>query len=183
MFEDDERDETATDGGGETATLSTALPDDVERMARDLLEAAHDAGISLATAESCTGGLLASILTDVEGRSSVFERAFVVYSPDAKCELLGLCPDMVDDCGVVSEEVARALAEAALERSRAKLTVGITGFTGKAGDDDEPGLVHMAVARDGMETRHAEQHYGDIGRGPARVATVRDALAMMRDAV
>ena len=182
MFEDQDQ-STATDGGGETATLSTALPDDVEAMARDLLEAADGADISLATAESCTGGLLASILTDVEGCSSVFERAFVVYSPDAKCELLGLCPNMVEDCGVVSEEVARALAEAALERSKASLTVGITGFTGRGGPDDEPGLVHMAVAREGAETRHAEQHYGDIGRGPARIATVRDALRMMRDAV
>ena len=182
----DTQDDTTTNGnasGGDTETLSTALPDDVEDAARDLLEAAYDADIELASAESCTGGMLASILTDVEGRSSVFERAFVVYSPEAKCELLGLKREMVDDCGAVSEEVARALAEAALDRSNAQVAIGITGFTGRGGPDDEPGLVHMAVARHGADTRHEEHHYGDIGRGPARIRTVRDAIRMMREAV
>ena len=170
-------------GGGQTETLSTSLPDDVEDAARDLLEAASEAELGLTSAESCTGGLLASILTDVEGRSSVFERAFVVYSPEAKCELLGLKREMVDDCGAVSEQVARALAEAALDRSNAQVAVGITGFTGRGGPNDEPGLVHLAVARHGADTRHEEHHYGDIGRGPARIRTVRDAIRMMREAI
>ena len=175
--------EARTGGGWQTATLSTALPDDVERAARDLLAAADDAGIGLATAESCTGGLLASILTDVEGRSSVFERGFVVYSPTAKCELLNLEEKMIDDCGVVSEEVARALAEAAVERSHAHLAVGITGFAGPGGPGDEEGLVHIAVAREGRETCHREMHYGAIGRGGVRIGVVRTALGMMRAAV
>ena len=171
------------DAGGETETLSTTSPDDVEQAARDLLEAAQAADVHLAAAESCTGGLLASILTDVEGRSSVFERGFVVYSPKAKCELLKLDGSMIENCGVVSEEVARALAEAAVELSDAHLAVGITGFAGPAGDDDEEGLVHIAVAREGGQTRHREMHYGARGRGPIRIETVRTALAMMRAAV
>ena len=169
--------------GGETETLSTALPDDVEAAARDLLDAASDAEVTLATAESCTGGLLASILTDVEGKSSVFERAFVVYSPNAKCQMLNLDEKMVEDCGTVSEEVARALAEAAVDLSEAALAVGITGFAGPAGDDDEEGLVHLAVARKGRETAHREMHYGSVGRGGVRIAAVRTALEMMRAAI
>ena len=164
-------------------TLSTALPDDIERAARDLLDAAAGADVALATAESCTGGLLASILTDVTGHSSIFERAFVVYSSEAKCELLGLDDRMVCDCGAVSEEVARALAEAALERSRAGLAVGITGFAGPAGPDDEEGLVHLAVAREGADTVHRAIHCGAVGRGPVRIAAIRAALEMMREAL
>ena len=164
-------------------TLSPALPDDVERAALDLLRACERAELSLASAESCTGGLLASVLTDIEGHSAGFERAFVVYSSRAKCELLGLAEAMVDDCGAVSEEVARALAESALERSRAGLAVGITGFAGPGGEDDEEGLVHIAVARRGAGTTHREMHYGPIGRGGVRIEAIRTALAMMRAAV
>ena len=91
-------------------TLSPLLPDDVEAAAIELLRATKRAGITVASAESCTGGLLASLLTDVEGYSAGFERAFVVYSCKAKCELLGLAEEMVDDCAGVSEEVACALA-------------------------------------------------------------------------
>ena len=167
----------------ETETLSTTLPDDVEKSACDLLDAAQRAELGLATAESCTGGLLASVLTDVEGKSSVFERGFVVYSQKAKCQVLNLDEKMVEDCGVVSEEVARALAEAAVDLSDAKLAVGITGFAGPAGEDDEEGLVHLAVHREGGDTFHREMHYGAIGRGGIRIAAVRTAIEMMRAAI
>lgn len=167
----------------DTETLSTTLPDDVEAAARELLEAANERQVPLASAESCTGGLLASILTDVEGKSSVFERGFVVYSPKAKCQVLNLSERMVEDCGVVSEEVARALAEAAVELSEAELAVGITGFAGPAGEGDEEGLVHLAVAREGRDTVHREMHYGAIGRGGVRIACVRTAIEMMHDAL
>ena len=113
----------------------------------------------------------------------MFERAFVVYSPKAKCQMLNLSEQMVEDCGVVSEEVARALAEAAVELSEAKLAVGITGFAGPAGEDDEEGLVHLAVHRQGGETLHREMHYGAIGRGGVRIESVRTALEMMREAI
>ena len=164
-------------------TLATALPDDVETAARELLKEASDKTVQLASAESCTGGLLASILTDVEGYSGAFERAFVVYSPEAKCELLGLEREMVDDCGAVSRDVAIALAKSALDRSRAGLAVGITGFAGPGGEDDEEGLVHLAVSRRDGDTSHREMHYGSIGRGGVRIETVRTAIEMMREAL
>lgn len=169
---------------GENAeTLSPALPDDVGRLARDILKAADEADLSLCTAESCTGGLLASLLTDVPGCSHVFERGFVTYSDQAKCDLLGLVQKRIDTCGAVSREVAIAMAEGALERSGADLAAALTGFAGPAGEDDEEGLVHIAVARRGGETQHREEHFGPNGRGPIRVASLRSALAMLRDAL
>lgn len=166
-----------------TETLSPALPTDVEQAVQSLLERAAAAGLSLATAESCTGGLLASLLTDVEGSSHVFERGFVVYSEDAKCELLHIARDTVDRCGAVSEEVATAMAEGALKASRADVALAVTGFAGPGGKDDEPGLVHFACARKGRPTAHREQHFGDIGRGPVRIECLRVGLRMMSEAL
>ena len=164
-------------------TLATSMPDDVEEAARKLLEVASDKRVQIASAESCTGGLLASLLTDVEGYSGAFERGFVVYTPEAKCELLGIERQMVDDCGVVSRDVALALAKSALNRSNAGLTVGITGFAGPGGEDDEEGLVHIAVARRGGDVDHREMHFGELGRGGVRIATIRTAIEMMRAAL
>jgi nicotinamide-nucleotide amidase len=166
-----------------TETLSPALPDAVEAAARRVLERADAAGLSLATAESCTGGLLASLLTDVEGVSSAFDRGFVVYSKDAKCELLHIARDVVDGCGAVSEEVARAMADGALKASRADIALAITGFAGPGAPDDEPGLVHFACARKGRATAHREEHFGDIGRGPTRVKCLEVALDMIDKAL
>ena len=164
-------------------TLATSMPDDIEAGARELLKEAAEKRVQLASAESCTGGLLASLLTDVEGYSGAFERGFVVYSPEAKCEMLGLKREMVDDCGAVSRDVALALAESALDRSNAGLAVGITGFAGPGGEDDEEGLVHLAVCRRDGETNHREMHYGSIGRGGVRIETIRTAIEMMRAAL
>ena len=134
--------------------LEPALPRDIVDLAEDVLARAKDAGLMLVTAESCTGGLLAALLTDVTGYGRVFDRGFVSYSDDAKCDLLGIERAMVDDCGAVSEQVARAMADGALHRSDADLAVSITGFAGPAGDDDEEGLVHFALARKGSDTIH-----------------------------
>lgn len=164
-------------------TLSPVLPDDVEDAARAVLEKACARKLGLATAESCTGGLLASLLTDVEGVSSVFERGFVVYSEDAKCELLQIDRATVEQCGAVSAEVAIAMAEGALVRSRADVALSITGFAGPGGPDDEPGLVHFACARRGGATRHREAHFGDIGRGATRIECLRTALEMIDEAL
>lgn len=164
-------------------TLSPALPDDVDQAARAVLEKACARKLSLATAESCTGGLLASLLTDVEGVSSVFERGFVVYSEDAKCELLHIDRNTVDRCGAVSAEVAVAMAEGALARSRADIALSVTGFAGPGGPDDEPGLVHFACARKGGPTRHREAHFGDIGRGATRIQCLRTGLDMIDEAL
>jgi nicotinamide-nucleotide amidase len=166
-----------------TETLSPALPEDVDRNARAVLEKACRRKLGLATAESCTGGLLASLLTDVEGVSSAFERGFVVYSEDSKCELLGIAREQVEQCGAVSREVALAMAEGALVSSHADVALSITGFAGPAGPDDEPGLVHFASARRGGPTVHREEHFGDIGRGPVRIECMRVALEMLDDAL
>lgn len=166
-----------------TETLYPVLPDTVDRAARDLLAAVCAQDLRLATAESCTGGMLASLLTDVEGVSSAFERGFVVYSNEAKCELLGLAPELVERCGAVSREVAIAMAEGAIKASRADLALSVTGFAGPGAPGDEPGLVHFACARRNGETSHREAHFGDIGRGPTRIECMRVALEMLGDAL
>lgn len=166
-----------------TETLSPVLPDEVDRAAREVLEAACARDLSLATAESCTGGMLASLLTDVEGVSATFERGFVTYSIEAKCELLGLARGFVESCGAVSREVAVAMAEGALAASHADIALSITGFAGPGGPDDEPGLVHFACARKGRETVHREAHFGDIGRGPTRIECMAVALGMLGEAI
>ncbi|RZJ16812.1 MAG: CinA family protein [Brevundimonas sp.] len=166
-----------------TETLSASLPTAIERLIDDVLRLADDSDLSLATAESCTGGLLASILTDVEGRSHVFERGFVVYTDGAKVQMLQVAPDLLATYGAVSEPVARAMAEGALQRSGAGLVLAVTGFAGPAGPDDETGLVHFAVASRGGTTTHAVRRFGEIGRGPCRLACLEVALTMMKAAL
>ncbi|WP_264577499.1 CinA family protein [Sphingobium sp. B8D3C] len=165
--------------GADAETLAPALPDDIIAAAMAVLETASQAETGIATAESCTGGLLASLLTDIEGTSNAFDRGFVVYSKDAKCDLLGLSHKLVEDCGAVSEPVARAMAEGALRRSKARLAIAITGFAGPGASDDEPGLVHFACAAHGADTRHSVHHFGDNGRGATRIECLRVALVML----
>lgn len=166
-----------------TETLTDSLPDEVEALVDAVLKAACDEEVVLATAESCTGGLLASVLTDVEGCSHVFERGFVVYTDEAKRELLGVPAGLIAEHGAVSEPVARAMAEGALRASGAGLAVAVTGFAGAAGPGDEAGLVHFALAAPGRPTVHEERHFGPIGRGPCRIACLDTALTMMRRAL
>lgn len=159
-------------------TLSPVLSPDVEHATRALLEAACDGGLTLATAESCTGGMIASLLTDVPGASHAFERGFITYSDRAKEEMLGVPVALVEREGAVSRAVAVAMAEGALERSGADIALSVTGF---AGEGDEPGLVHFACARRGRGTRHREEHFGDIGRGRVRLKALEIAVEMMAD--
>lgn len=166
-----------------TETLSATLPNDVEALVEAVLTAADHYGVSLATAESCTGGLVASVLTDVEGRSHVFERGYVVYTDDAKADELAVPPRLLEERGAVSEPVARAMAEGALRTSGAGVALAVTGFAGPAGPDDEPGRVHFALAAAGAPTVHEEHHFGDIGRGPCRIECLRVALRMLYSAV
>ncbi len=166
-----------------TETLSPALPDTVERAAADLLEAACAADLTLATAESCTGGMLAALLTDVEGASHAFDRGFVVYSEGAKCELLGVDRVMLDDCGAVSRDVAEAMARGALRGSDADVALAVTGFAGEGAPGDEAGLVHFACTVRNGPIATSECHYGNIGRGAVRIAALGQALRMMRTAV
>lgn len=160
-----------------------AIPDDVLEAAARVLEQACDRELTIVTAESCTGGLLASLLTDIEGASHAFERGFVVYSKEAKCELLGIAEKMIDRCGAVSRDTAEAMAEGALAASRGDVALSITGFAGPGAPGDEPGLVHFGCATRGGHRAHRECHFGDIGRGPVRVAALRVALEMIGDGV
>ena len=166
-----------------TATLSDVLPDSVERAAHRVCERACAAELKLATAESCTGGLLASVLTDVEGASHAFERGFVVYAEEAKCELLGVRREVIEQCTAVSGQVAVAMAEGALDQSHADIALAITGYAGPGAEGDEPGLVHFGCARRGRPTVHREEHFGDIGRGPVRIACIETALGMIEEAI
>ncbi len=166
-----------------TETLDETLPDDVAELVEHVLRRACDDEQTIATAESCTGGLLASLLTDVEGYAHAFERGFVVYTERAKHEMLGVKLEDLERYGAVSEPVARAMAEGALRAGGVDLAVAVTGFAGPGAPGDEPGLVHFAVARKGAETRHSEEHFGDIGRGGVRLECLRCSLKMLDHAL
>ena len=140
-----------------------------------------DAGLTIATAESCTGGLLAALLTDIEGAGHGFDRGFVTYSKESKTELLGIPADLLDRNDAVSEIVARAMADGALERSDADIAIGVTGFAGPAGEKREEGLVHLALARSGRQTVHREEHFGSLGRGAIRFRALSDMLDMLEE--
>ncbi|HJE25880.1 MAG TPA: CinA family protein [Methylorubrum populi] len=135
----------------------------------------------LVTAESCTGGLVAGLLTAVPGSSAVMERGFVTYSNEAKAEAIGVPMDMILRHGAVSEPVARAMADGALAASRAEVAVSVTGIAGPGGGSaDKPvGLVHFGLAVRGGPTRHAERRFGDLGRAEIRRLSVAEALALL----
>jgi nicotinamide-nucleotide amidase len=162
----------------EAETLSPVLPGELEEATRRLLAKACERELVLATAESCTGGMLASLLTDVQGVAHAFDRGFVTYSEEAKTEMLGVPAALIEAKGAVSREVAVAMAEGALSRSRANIALAITGF---ADTGEEPGLVHFACARNGRVTLTREEHFGQIGRGGVRVAALDVAVAMMTE--
>jgi nicotinamide-nucleotide amidase len=150
-----------------------------------LLDAYRDKGLKIATAESCTGGLVAALLTEISGSSAVVERGFVTYSNEAKTELIGVPADLIASHGAVSESVARAMAEGALAHSRAQVAVAVTGVAGPTGGTaTKPvGLVHFALARKGAATIHLERRYGDLGRVNVRHRSVEDALALLEQAI
>lgn len=161
------------------------FPSAILLAAETLLALCREAGLKVVTAESCTGGLVAGCLTEIAGSSDVVERGFVVYSNQAKRELLGVPGDLIADCGAVSEPVARAMAEGALAKSDADLAVSITGVAGPGGGTPmKPvGLVHFGTARRGRGIRHAEHRFGDIGRAEVRMRAVEVALEMLRQRV
>jgi nicotinamide-nucleotide amidase len=160
-------------------TISPAL---LERAAT-LLKEYEAAGLRIATAESCTGGLVAGLLTEIPGSSAVVERGFVTYSNDAKTEMLGVPAELLAAHGAVSEAVARAMAEGALARSLADVAVAITGIAGPGGATaTKPvGLVHFGLAARGGPTTHLERRYSDLGRTVIRARAVEDALGLLED--
>jgi nicotinamide-nucleotide amidase len=164
-------------------TLEPALPQELDRQAERAMRRLCDKQLTVATAESCTGGLLASLLTDIEGCGHGFDRGFVTYSGEAKKELLGLPGDLVEGNDAVSAQVAREMAEGALDRCDADIALSATGFAGPAGPNCEEGLVFMACARRGHETVIAERHFGAIGRGPVRIEALKVLIELMEQAI
>lgn len=149
-------------------------------LAAAVLAACQTAGLTLATAESCTGGLIVATLTGVAGSSAVVERGFVTYSNEAKAEMLGVPMPLIEAHGAVSKPVAVAMAEGALARSHAALTVAVTGIAGPGGGSREKpvGMVHLAVCRKGRPPRH-ESHRFNGDRNEVRRQTVERALEML----
>lgn len=158
------------------------FPDDIQTLAQQVVVAAGERGWMIATAESCTAGLVAGALTAVPGCSAVLDRGFVTYSNGAKTGMLGVPADMIENFGAVSEPVARAMAEGAVAHSDAELSVSITGIAGPGGGSaDKPvGLVHFAAAGPAGVV-HVERRFGDISREAVRLASVRVALGLLRD--
>ena len=164
-------------------TLEPALPDHLDKQAERLMHRLCDRKLTVATAESCTGGMMAALLTDIEGAGHGFDRGFVTYTKESKTELLGIEPDLLEHNEAVSEVVARTMAEGALKRSKADMALGITGFAGPAGDEHEEGLVHIALARKDGQTLHREEHFGAIGRGAVRLKSLKAMLDMLEQAL
>lgn len=156
---------------------------DLAEMAREVLTLCDERDLCLATAESCTGGLLASLLTDVEGVSSCFEAGIVAYTNEAKTVLLGVAPSLLQQQGAVSREVARAMVQGIFARTSADVAVAVTGFAGPAGPDDEEGLVYLAVANRRGYFDARECRFGKIGRDGVRHRTAHAALAMLKIAL
>jgi nicotinamide-nucleotide amidase len=156
------------------------FPDDIQTLAKQIITEATARGLMAATAESCTGGLVAGALTEIAGSSAVVDRGFVTYSNEAKTDLVGVPADLIDAHGAVSEPVARAMAQGAVALSRAAVSVAITGIAGPGGGSDEKpvGLVHFAAAGP-AGVIHVEKRFGDIGREAVRLESVRVALDLL----
>ena len=149
-------------------------------LAAQVLAKARAAGLRIATAESCTGGMVAAALTDVAGSSDVFDRGFVTYSNAAKEAMLGVSPATLAAHGAVSEEVAREMAEGALSHSLAGLAVSITGIAGPGGSEFKPeGRVCFGLARQGRPTQVHTVEYGAPGRAQVRQASRDHALDLL----
>lgn len=154
-----------------------------EALASRVLARARAAGVMIATAESCTGGLVAGALTDIPGSSDVVERGFVTYSNAAKREMLGVAQATLDAHGAVSVEVAREMALGALTHSHAEIAVSITGIAGPGGSEFKPeGRVCFGIARKGGSVATETLEFGPLGRAQVRAAAVRHALTLLLQA-
>jgi len=152
------------------------------RLAEVILAEARTQRLRIATAESCTGGLIGGLLTEIPGSSDVFERGFIVYSNRAKSDMLDVPGDLIADMGAVSEPVARAMAEGAVMNSNAHMAVAVTGVAGPGGGTalKPVGLVHIAAARENRSILHEAHRFGDIGRSEVRMKTLEAALLLLQ---
>src|ERR1700722_1738986 len=151
-------------------------------QAEKLLADARAKGLKIATAESCTGGLIAGLLTEIPGSSDVVHRGFVTYSNRAKTDMLNVPGDLIADMGAVSEAVARTMAEGAIENSNAHMAVAVTGVAGPGGGTKmKPiGLVHIAAARERRSILHEAHRFGDLGREEIRLKAVEASLLLLQ---
>nr|WP_304655382.1 CinA family protein [Neorhizobium galegae] len=160
------------------------FPADIEDQARRIIMDFTARGLMAATAESCTGGLIAGALTEISGSSAVVDRGFVTYTNQAKMDMLGVSDATLATHGAVSKETALQMVHGALYRSKGAVAVAVTGIAGPGGGSaDKPvGLVHLAAKSRAGKLLHREMRYGDIGRTEVRLATVRTALEMLAEA-
>jgi len=158
-------------------------PQDIEERAGRIVADFAARNLTIATAESCTAGLIAGAITEIAGSSSVFDRGFVTYSNRAKKEMIGVSAETLKAHGAVSRPTALEMAEGALQNAGTEISVAVTGIAGPGGGSAEKpvGLVHLSAARKGRDTLHREMRYGDIGRSAIRLATVRTALEMLEE--
>lgn len=159
--------------------------EDLAPLAEQVLDALKAASLMVATAESCTGGLISGTLTEIAGSSAAVDRGYVTYSNEAKTEMLGVPAELIKRVGAVSKDVAIAMAEGALARSNADIAVSVTGIAGPGGGSaDKPvGTVHIALARKDRPTEHMHCWFADQGRRSIRLATVQTALISILNAV
>ena len=155
------------------------------QLAETVLREARTHGLKIVTAESCTGGLVAGVLTEIPGSSDVFEQGWVTYSNDAKMHELGVSEDTLRVFGAVSEATARAMAHGALYRAPGDVSVSITGIAGPGGGTAEKpvGLVHFGAGRRGRDIEHEERRFGELSRHEIRMASVEVALNLLRQMV
>ncbi|WP_307233322.1 CinA family protein [Pararhizobium capsulatum] len=159
-------------------------PRDIEEQAYSIIHDFTARGLMIATAESCTGGMIAGALTEIPGSSAVIDRGFVTYSNEAKMRMIGVSSETLKAYGAVSRETAIEMANGALAGSRADVSIAVTGVAGPGGGSIEKpvGLVHLAAARRDGKVFHREMRYGDIGRQGVRLATLRTALEILIEA-
>jgi nicotinamide-nucleotide amidase len=160
------------------------LDDELIQLAREVVEKNREAGRKIATAESCTGGLVAAALTEIPGASDVLDRAFVTYSNEAKIEMLGVSEDIVATLGAVSEATAWAMAQGALNRSAADVTVAVSGIAGPGGGTEKKPVGTVVFARALKDAAKAPMvadthHFGDLGRAEIRRQAALVALRLL----
>lgn len=165
--------------------LIIMFSDDVNSLATETLELCRAQGLQIATAESCTGGLIIGALTEIAGSSDVVDRGFITYTNQAKMEMLGVSEDILKRHGAVSADTAVAMVQGAIENSQADIAVSVTGIAGPGGGSElKPvGLVHIAALKRGEQAHHQQHTFGDIGRQNVREKTIVEALNLLKKAL
>ena len=168
---------------GRPETFATPMPREVLESAARVMALAHERDLKLSIAESCTGGLLAALLTDVEGDAHAFERGFVTYTDQSKQDLLSVPAALIAEHSAVSAQVAMAMATGALFGSQGHIALSTTGFAGPGAKGEESGLVYFGLARPDRPAIAVERHFHDGGRAAVRRAAAAAGLAILEAAL